>query len=64
MEIYHEQWKARRIDNYKNGKQEGEWKFYHENGKLKELKIIKMERVEDNYSQWKARRRLFIKMER
>ena len=22
------------IDNYKNGKREGEWKFYHENGKL------------------------------
>ena len=27
--------------NYKNGKQEGEWKFYHENGKLRTIENFK-----------------------
>ena len=32
MEIYHEN--LEEIGNYKNGKEEGKWKLYHENGKL------------------------------
>ena len=43
-----EQWKARRIENYKNGKQEGEWKLYRENGKLEAIEIIKMESKKEN----------------
>ena len=37
------------IVNYKNGKEEGEWKGYHENGNLEEI---------GNYKNGKARRRM------
>ena len=37
------------IVNYKNGKLEGEWKFYHENEKIRTI---------GNY--WKERRRMEI----
>ena len=33
--------KLEQIGNYKNGKQEGEWKFYHENGKLRKIENYK-----------------------
>ena len=42
MEIsYRENGKLRWIDNYKNGKLEGEWKFYHNNGELEQIRNYK-----------------------
>ena len=32
--VYHNNGNVEIIGNYKNGKQEGEWKVYYENGKL------------------------------
>ena len=40
--------KLEQIENYKNGKLEGEWKSYHENGKLEAIEIIKMESKKEN----------------
>ena len=42
-------WKASNW-KLKNGKQEGEWKFYRENGKLDRLEIIKMESEKEGNS--------------
>ena len=42
---------SRIIGNYKNGEREGEWKFYHNNGKLKAI---------GNYKNGNARRRMEI----
>ena len=39
-------WKARKIGNYKNGKLEGEWKVYHNNGKLKGIGNYKNGKLE------------------
>ena len=44
------------IGNYKNGKREGEWKVYRENGKLEQIENYKNGKEE---GEWKV----YLKME-
>ena len=46
--VYHNNGNVEIIGNYKNGKLEGKWKWYRENGKLEQIENLKMERQKEN----------------
>ena len=47
--VYHNNGNVALIENYKNGKEEGEWKLYHENGKLKTIGNYKNGKAEGKW---------------
>ena len=48
------------IGNYKNGKQEGKWKFYHENGKLRRIENYKNGAAKGKWKFYRENGKLFV----